>query len=416
MSILAVTVALGRSQVGGPTAVGQFSVLLAFVAIAQSAAVGGISGAALHKLVTASPSQWLPVVRVISAARVMLLPLCFTSAFMLYVLLVFDGSLTRLALICFFVGYAVGTYDVGELIFTSVGRYSTLATRRSLVVLVLAVPKIAFALWGNLDAVLILQGLEMCLSSLVMLLSRFVPVMSLTPNLEALHGGFNELVRVRLLWISSIVAVLGMRVDVLLVAALLGNDAAGQYSTASRLVEAASIVAASVGTLALRDLSANSLKAKTYGDAIRRNAKLTSVVGVVAALTSAALSPFLIMALYGPEFRIASQLSIVYSATLIIIFYRQLVSKLMVIESAFRLSFMSNALSVLISICAALVLVPKLGLWGAVIATLLAYYGSVVVGLGATRQGRFMLSASLLSVVSRNASDRAAEKLVESRS
>ena len=108
-SVLALTVILGR--VIGPDAVGRFSVLLAAVAVLQSISIGGLSGAAIHRLIVAKDGLSQSIA-VIIAARTLLIPPFYIAGAVIFIIV--DGETTQmsLAILVLFLGYAIGTFDI----------------------------------------------------------------------------------------------------------------------------------------------------------------------------------------------------------------------------------------------------------------------------------------------------------------
>lgn len=395
LSILLVTVFLGRSL--GPSVVGQFSVLLATVAVLQSVSIGGLSGAAVHKLLT-SKGATTQAIEVIVAARMILIPAIYTAGLVATIFVGDTGVQTLIAVLVLFVGYAICTFDVPELIWTSRGMFTKIASRRISLVLLLALPKVIAAASGQYSTVLILQGVEAALWQAVLLYGSGLKWRVLLVGRQRLRAGLHQLKELRNLWLSAIAAALAMRSDIFVVTALLGSAAAGQYATASRFVEAATILAVAMTTVSFNKLVTSSSEVDSY----RQNCvwAARSILGVAAAImvTLMALGPVVIVLLYGPEFEIAAQIIPIYALTIIPIFQRQLLSKFLIIERAYGYSLFSNIANLIINVAINIALIPVIGLWGAVAAALASYVISTYGIFSLTRKGRDILVLSVGSV------------------
>lgn len=397
LSILLVTIFLGRSL--GPSVVGTFSVLLATVAVLQSVSIGGLSGAAVHKLLTArdEPRQ---AIEVIVAARLILIPMIYIIGVAVVLVAVGSGDTSAIALVMFFVGYAICTFDVPELIWTSRSKFTHIAVRRLVVVAAIGVPKLIGAASGEYALVIAMQGLEAALWQLCLLRGSGISQRLLRSSIRKLKAGLRQINELKNLWLSSIASALAMRSDIFVVTALLGSAAAGQYSTASRFVEAATILAVAMTTVSFNPLVKSSFDAESYRRQSAAAARTIFVVGFGIAVVLVLIGPRVIELLYGPEFDVAASLIALYSLTTIPIFQRQLISKFLLIERAYGYSLASNLVNLVANVLLNFVLIPLYGIWGAVFAALLSYSISTYIIFLFTQRGRDILILSVGSVAS----------------
>lgn len=395
VSILLVTIFLGRAL--GPSEVGEFSVLLAAVAILQSVSIGGLSGAAVHQLLT-DKEETGRATEVIVAARLILIPVIYTIGFFLIVGVARPQANEWFALFVLVAGYAVCTFDVPELIWTSRGIFTVVASRRAALVFLIGVPKIIAATSGNFSAVLILQGMEAALWQLSLLYGSGMRWNLLLVGRDRFRAGLQQLIELRNLWLSAIASALAMRSDIFVVTAILGSAAAGQYATASRFVEAATILAVAMTTVLFNPLVRSSNKVESYRRQSVAAARTILGVAVLITIFLMAAGPFLIRFLYGPDFAIAASIIAVYALTIVPIFQRQLISKFLIIERAYGYSLVSNIANLVFNVVINLVLLHLIGIWGAVFAALASYIISTY-GIFALRQsGRDILIISVGSV------------------
>ncbi|WAM16835.1 oligosaccharide flippase family protein [Rhodococcus sp. JS3073] len=395
VSILIVTILLGRDL--GPSILGQFAVLLAAVAILQSVSIGGLSGAAVHKLILGG-SRRRAATETIVAARLILIPPAFAIGFALVLTLMDTQQSNMGAIALFFVGYALGAFDVPEITWMSRGGFRTIATRRLILIVCISIPKLAAAASGNYELVLLLQGAEAALWQGILLFRSGLSSSLLLGGVKSLGAGLSQLNELKNLWLSSIAAVIATRADVFIVSALLGSAVVGQYASASRFVEAATILAVAVTTVLFNDLVKSTSDDEEYATQCARAARAVFALSLVVMTGLVTVGPDAVLALYGPEFRLSSELLPVYSVTIIFIFQRQLISKILIIEKAYGYSLSSNVCGLAINVALNLLLVPILGVWGAVVAAIAGYALAIVCAFLVTRRGRDLIVISVGSI------------------
>ncbi|MDM7490517.1 oligosaccharide flippase family protein [Rhodococcus sp. CSLK01-03] len=400
VSILLVTVFLGRSL--GPSEVGEFSLLLASVAVLQSISIGGLSGAAVHKLIVAQDRNL--AVHTIVAARLILIPTFYLFGFVIATMALSGTDASIFPIVSFFVGYALGSFDVPEILWMSRGRFHAVAARRTILVAILVVPKSIAAMTGNFGLILLMQGLEAALWQLVLLRGSGLCRNSILGALKNLTAGIRQVAELRRLWLSSIAAAISTRIDVFIVSALLGSAAVGQYATASRFVEAATILAAAIANVHFNSLVDSQFRADRYAARSSAAARSMFLLAAGVAVGMAVAGPITVQLLYGSEFAVAAALVPLYSLAIIPIFQRQLLSKHLLIEKMYGYSLACNILALIITASANVGLVPVLGLWGAVIAAISGYTLSLVLAFLPTRRGRAILRLSFGSIVFKSAS------------
>lgn len=412
-SVLVLTVILGR--VIGPDAVGRFSVLLAAVAVLQAISIGGLSGAAIHRLLVAKDGL-SESISVIIAARTLLIPPFYIAGAIAFVVVDGDTPQMKLAIAVLFLGYAIGTFDIAEIIRTSRSDFYQIALRRIVLVLAFLPLKVLAAWMGSIELVVISQGIEAALWQAVLLPCVGLNCEVLKRSFTNIAQGLREVLELKFLWMSSIAAVLASRADIFVVAGLLGGFLVGQYSTASRMVEAATIAAAALATVLLSKISISSNSASEYASSSKSATRKMLALGLSATILMAIAGPEIVRSLYGPEFEIAADIMSVYSIVLIPIFSRQLISKFLIVEKAYGYSFVSNLLGLSMNIALNFLLLPVIGIWGAVYAALASYFLAIVISFCPTARGRRILTVSVTSAfVSVRRTERACAKLIDER-
>lgn len=395
-SLFAVTVFLGRSE--GADALGSFSLLLAGAAILQSISVGGLSGAAVHKLLVEGKDRDRAIVLLV-ASRIFLIPISFGLGGLALLWSGVAGNTNAWALIVFVVGYAIGSFDVGELGNTARGHFLSMGVLRLAVITAAAVPKLFMAAGGDISGVLIWQGIEAALWQIVLL-----PASGLRPSmflaaLSSIVGGIQQVWTLRSLWLSNIMSALAQRVDLFIVGLLVGQSGVGQYSTASRPVEAAVIVANSLIAVLFNGMVAASSKPGDYAKSCRKNSRRVGLLGVVVTITLAIIGPPVLLLLYGPEFNEAASILPIYAVSLVFLFQRQFLSRILIIEKAYYLSLLNNLAMLVCCVTLNFILIPMMGLTGAALAAVLSHPTSLLLSMMISRKGRRLLMLSFGSLV-----------------
>lgn len=394
LSLFVLTILLGRST--GANELGALSLLLAGVALMQSISVGGLAGAAVHRLLSSGNNANLALVSLISSRLVLIFP-----TFLIGGLFVASTGLVEspLGLAVFLVGYAIGAFDVGELGKSANGHFLSMGIARILAVLVIAAPKFIAANQGDLAGVLIWQGCEAALWQLVVLPGSGFKLRLFGSAFRQLRSGFEQVWTLRSLWLGNVLSSLAQRVDIFIVGALIGQSGVGQYSTASRPVEASVILATSMVTVLFNGLVRSSHAPARYARNCRRSGRIVGLMGLIATLLLAFAGPPLIEWLYGPEFSVAATLMPIYAISTFFVFQRQFLSRLIIIEKAYNVSLVNNLTMLLCSAGLNFALIPHLGVLGAAIAAAVAHPLSLGLSMATTKRGRRLLSLAFGGLV-----------------
>lgn len=394
-SLFAVTVLLGRSA--GADALGSFSLLLAGAAILQSVSIGGLSGAAVHKLLV-EHSNRNDAMALLVASRLFLIPLSFGIGGLVLLLGGIAQDVDRLALVIFIVGYAVGSFDVGELGSTARGRFLLMGNLRFCLIIVTTIPKLFLAADGNTSAVLIWQGIEAAAWQAVLVPASGLGTAVFRSARRSIGGGIRQVWDLRNLWLSNIMSSMAQRVDLFIVGAFLGQAGVGQYSTASRPVEAAVIVANSLMAVLFNGMVGASFRPFAYARSCQRNSRRVGLLGLLVTGLLAIAGPPILMLLYGQEFNEAAALLPIYACSLLFLFQRQFLSRILIIEKAYGLSLWSNLAMLASCVLLNVFLIPVMGLTGAALAAVLAHPSSLLMSMMLSRKGRRLLILSFGSL------------------
>ncbi|HAW92700.1 MULTISPECIES: flippase [unclassified Arsukibacterium] len=176
------------------------------------------------------------------------------------------------------------------------------------------------------------------------------------------------------LWLSGIVAVIYLKIDIVMLGAMAGAEQAGIYAAASRLSELWYVFPATLATRYYPDM----LKAYQHGMVpyylkLRRFALFffSAAFGIALLMTFAA--PWLISLLFGADFSAAIEVLRIHIWAGCFIFVRYLISQHLIITEQEPLSLLSHGIGAVLNIGLNLWLIPSMGIVGAAWATLVSY-------------------------------------------
>jgi O-antigen/teichoic acid export membrane protein len=356
----------------------------------QAVSVAGLAGAAVHKLIS-SHENHLGELRLVSHARIALIPVIFVTGGLGVTFMPGIADLNVFVLIAFLTGYALGSFDVGDLSWTSRGGFTTIAGRRMVLILTASPAKFWFAYIGDLEATMLVMAVETALWQIVVIPGSGMNRTFVTAFTLELRTALRQVWRLRALWGSSIVSAIAQRIDLFIVTALLGVLATGQYSTASRPIEATIVVATSLITVLFNPIVRASKAPVNYALSAARASKSVFWTSTAIASVMAFGGPYILVLLYGESFRTAAEVLPIYAASIIFLFQRQLISRFLIIEHLYGLSLASNVATICVNIILNFALIPPMGLSGSAIAAVATHPVSLCLSFLPHPRGRRIL-------------------------
>lgn len=200
--------------------------------------------------------------------------------------------------------------------------------------------------------------------------------------------------------ISGIMVALYMKIDQIMIQNLSGTKESGAYATVASLSEAWNFVPAIiVSTLFPAILNARRDDAVRYRKRIQHLYDLMVYLSVPAALVITFASP-IIYSLFKPEYASAAPVLSVHIWSGLFVFLGAANGQWLITENYTKLTFIRTAFGAIVNIMLNLILIPKMGMMGAAIATLIAYACSTffVLLIPKTRHQGIMMLKSLFFV------------------
>jgi O-antigen/teichoic acid export membrane protein len=189
--------------------------------------------------------------------------------------------------------------------------------------------------------------------------------------------------------LSGFTSAIYLKIDVIFLAELRSAEEAGQYAVAARLSEIWYLLppilmeAAFPRLLELRR-DAPELYRKRLQDMFDGLAFAATGVAVVMTLAAGPV----VALLFGPDYAPAAAILVVHVWSSLFSFPRALVSKWVIAEDLYALSFYNNAFGALMNVGLNLLLIPTYGAMGAAVATLISYAAATIGALLLSRRGR----------------------------
>jgi O-antigen/teichoic acid export membrane protein len=200
--------------------------------------------------------------------------------------------------------------------------------------------------------------------------------------------------------ISGVMVSLYMKIDQLMIQNISGTAEAGAYATVATLSEAWNFIpTVIVTTLFPAILNARRDDIERYKKRIQNLYDLMVYLSLPAAVIITFASPLIYQILYTREFAYAAPVLSVHIWSGVFVFLGAANSQYLIAEGYVKLTFMRTGFGAIVNIVLNLILIPKMGMMGAAIATLVAYAASAFFILlipKTYKQGVMMLKSLLL--------------------
>ncbi|NRQ42174.1 flippase [Rheinheimera sp. YQF-2] len=176
------------------------------------------------------------------------------------------------------------------------------------------------------------------------------------------------------LWLSGIVSVIYLKIDIVMIGSIAGTEQAGIYAAASRLSELWYVFPATLAARYYPDmLKAYQLGKPAYYLKLRRFALLFFSAAFTIAVLMSLAAPWIISLLFGDSFAAAVEVLRIHIWAGCFIFVRYLISQHLLITEQEPLSLLSHGVGALLNVGLNLWLIPSMGIVGAAWATLISY-------------------------------------------
>lgn len=203
-----------------------------------------------------------------------------------------------------------------------------------------------------------------------------------------------------LLVLSSISAMIYLKIDQVMIGSMISEKELGFYSAAAKLSEAWYFIPLILSNaLFPAILNAKNKGIKEYTRRLQQLCDFFFITSFFLALITTMLSDFVIVLLYGEEYSTAGVILKVHIWAAIFIFFRTVLSKWLITEDKYKFSLISQLSGAVSNVILNLILIPKYGGVGAAIATLISYSVTSFFILGIFKETRPMFIIFIKSVI-----------------
>lgn len=184
------------------------------------------------------------------------------------------------------------------------------------------------------------------------------------------------------LMLSGAAAYIYLKIDQVMIGRLLGPVEVGLYAAAVKITEIWYFLPGIIcGSLFPAIINAKKTDAGLYHRRLRNLYWLMLTISVVIAIPISLLAKPLILVLFGPSYLLSASILQIYIWSGVGLFLGWAINQYLMAENQTRLIFLANLVATITNIGLNLWLIPRLGLYGAAVATLISYLVIPVVAL-----------------------------------
>jgi O-antigen/teichoic acid export membrane protein len=358
----------------GPEQFGIFSYALAFTAIFAGIAKLGLDGIMVRELVNHPEKRdtylgtafWLKILGAFLVMGVMAAIVPFTN----------NDATTNLFIFIIAAGLVFQSFEVVEFYFQSQVLAKIVSICKVIQLVLSSFIKIYLVLK---EAELIYFVLVTVFDALSLALSYFIAY-KISKN-SAFYKHFDLSIAKQLLkdsWpliFAAIVVMIYMRIDQIMIKEMLGEYEVGIYSAAVRLSEAFYFIPMLItASLFPAILNAKKQSEELYKKRLQRLYTFMVWMAIAIALPMTFLADWLIVLLFGQAYQEAGQVLMIHIWAGIFVFLGVASGKWFMAENLQMLSFWRSFYGMVINVILNFVLVPKYGIQGAAVSTLISYF------------------------------------------
>lgn len=175
--------------------------------------------------------------------------------------------------------------------------------------------------------------------------------------------------------LSSAAATIYVKIDQVMVISILGAEQNGIYAVAAKIAEAAFFLpTVIINVLFPYLLEKKSQSQKQYRNDVLKYFSILFYLSLFICMCCLILSPFVIPFIFGKEYLMSVGVLNIYIFSVVFVYMRTLVSRLIIAENLLPLSLISHAVGAVFNVFFNVLLIPQLGIQGAAYATLIAYF------------------------------------------
>ena len=356
----------------GPEQFGIFSYAIAFTSLFNSIAKLGLDGIVVRDLVKEAEKRdiylgtafWLKLLGALLMLGIVTIAMQLTSS----------DPLTNLYILIIASGAIFQSFEVVDFYFQSKVLSKFVSICKMAQLFISSLLKLYF----------IYTGAELIYFVLVTLLDKVTLALSLYiayrfQELGSFYGHFNKAIAKQLLkdsWpliFSGLVIMIYMRIDQIMIKEMLGERDVGLFSAAVRLSEVWYFIPVIISTSLFPSIvNAKKISDKLYDTRLRHLYTFMIWLAIMIALPMTFLSNWLVTLLYGEAYREAGQILMIHIWAGVFVFMGVASSKWFISEGLQRHLTINTVAGAIMNILLNIFLIPKYGIYGAAIATVMS--------------------------------------------
>ena len=405
--IVGLFVAVWVARYLGPEQFGIFSYALSFVALFTTIATLGLDEIVVRELVKDEGCRneligtvfWLKLMGAFVMLAVLAIAVNFTS----------NDTNTNTLIFIIASATIFQSFNVVDMYFQSIVLSKYVAYANIISLLISSIVKIFLIL--N-EAQLIAFAWVVLFDSIVLASGFIYFYIKNNSTFKIEHLKFSKSIAVNLLqdcWplvLSGIAIMVYMKIDLVMIKEMMNSEAVGQYAAAIRLSESWYFIPMVVASsLFPAIINAKKQGEEQYYTRLRIFYSLMLWTAIVIALPIAFFSDWIVNLLYGEEYNNAASVLIIHIWASIFVFAGVASSKWLINENLQIYLSINTGIGALINILLNLILIPKMGITGSALATVISYAMSAYLLLAFNKKTRInfiYLTKSLLFVKTTN--------------
>ena len=360
----------------GPEQFGLFSYAQSFVGLFTAIATLGLDGIVIRELVKDESRRyeligtafWLKLMGAFAVLAVLAIAVNFTS----------NDHFTNILVFIIASATIFQSFNVVDMYFQSkvMGKYIVYANVFSL--LLSSLVKVALILY---DAPLIAFAWTIVFDSFILACGFLYFYIKNHLNINLLHVRFEKSTAVSLLrdsWpliLSGMVIAIYMKIDQVMIKEMMNSEAVGQYAAAVRISEAWYFIPMVIASsLFPAIINAKKQSEELYHARLQKLYNLMVWMAIAIALPMTFLSDWVIHLLYGNQYNQAGSVLMIHIWTGVFVFLGVAFSGYLTAENLTKKSFYRTFFGAVLNIGLNIILIPKYGISGAAIATLISQF------------------------------------------
>lgn len=234
----------------------------------------------------------------------------------------------------------------------------------------------ALFLGAGIETMLLIVGIEFLLTAV----AQYGFARRYAPQQPALRLHFFDttaakalLKRAKWLWLSGVISVIYLKIDIVMIKAMLGEGPTGQYVALSRISELWYVIPIVLAARYYPDFVKSWQQPERYYQMMVQRCSQFFALGVLIAIGMTVFASDILRIAFGESYAASASVLQIHVWAGCFIFVRSLISQHLIISQQESLSLLSHGVGALLNVGLNLLLIPRFGLEGAAWATLISY-------------------------------------------